>query len=302
MTNEPQINPSQFKHLPVLADIVLESSKHLPLEMLDHGLIIDATLGGGGHSELLLSKYNNLHGIGIDQDPHARTAAKKNLLPFKNRMEIINTNFADFQPKDKAVLIIADLGVSSPQLDIAQRGFSFRLNGPLDMRMNPEQNTTAADLIESLTENQLADIIYNYGEEKFSRRIAKRIKRDLIEKGSYSGTTELAYSIAGCYPPKRRFGQIHPATRTFQALRIAVNNELDNLQSFLESSPQWLKRNGLLLIISFHSLEDRLVKNSFRNNSDLERINRKPITPNQEEISINPRSRSAKLRIARRIN
>ena len=195
--------------------------------------------------------------------------------------------------------MLADLGVSSPQLDVAERGFSFRLDGPLDMRMNPE-GETAASLIERLEENTLADLIYAYGEERLSRRIARRIKADLAEQGPYSGTAALAYAVAGCYPPKTRRGRIHPATRTFQALRIAVNDELGALEQLLQRAPDWLQPGGLLAIISFHSLEDRRVKTAFLQDQRLERLTRRPLVASEHEEAQNPRSRSAKLRIARR--
>ena len=168
-------------------------------------------------------------------------------------------------PAEPAVMVLADLGVSSPQLDVAERGFSFRLDGPLDMRMNPQgDGDTAAELISRLDESDLADLIYAYGEERLSRRIARRIKTDLTVQGPYSGTAALAYAVAGCYPPKARRGRIHPATRTFQALRIAVNDELAVLDGLLQQAPDWLEPDGLLGLISFHSLEDRRVKTAFQ--------------------------------------
>lgn len=160
-------------------------------------------------------------------------------------------------------MVFADLGVSSPQLDEGSRGFSFRLNGPLDMRMNQIDGTNAAELIDRLSENELANLIFKYGEERFSRRIAKRIKHDLAKQGPYSGTIALAYAIAGCYPPKLRNRRVHPATKTFQALRIAINHELDVLSVLLKKAPEWLLDDGLFAVISFHSLEDRLVKKIF---------------------------------------
>jgi 16S rRNA (cytosine1402-N4)-methyltransferase len=196
---------------------------------------------------------------------------------------------------------LADLGVSSPQLDVAARGFSFRLDGPLDMRMNSGgEGETAAELIDRLEENALADLIYGYGEERLSRRIARRIKADLKDKGSYEGTEALAYAVAGCYPPKARRGRIHPATRTFQALRIAVNDELGVLDRLLQEAPDWLEPEGLLGIISFHSLEDRRVKTSFLRDERLQRITRKPVVATEQEAKANPRSRSAKWRVASR--
>ena len=198
-------------------------------------------------------------------------------------------------------MVLADLGVSSPQLDVAQRGFSFRLDGPLDMRMDQVGGgETAAELIARLDESDLADLIYAYGEERLSRRIARRIKADLDASGAYAGTAALAYAVAGCYPPKARRGRIHPATRTFQALRVAVNDELAVLDRLLQQAPDWLQPDGLLAIISFHSLEDRRVKTAFLSDDRLQRVTRKPLRADESEQQLNPRSRSAKLRIARR--
>ncbi len=300
MQNPSQSKSLNFQHLPVMANRVLDSLRNLPTNMLNDGLIIDATLGGGGHSALLLEAYPSLKVIGIDQDPLARAAAEKRLANFGSRVKILGTNFSNFAPPDKAIFVLADLGVSSPQLDNSTRGFSFRLDGPLDMRMNPQEGITAGELIEKLKESELADIIYTNGEEKHSRKIARRIKKDLFENGPYKGTNSLAYAIAGCYPAKLRYGRIHPATRTFQALRIAVNNELEVLDLLLKQAPNWLQVGGLLNIISFHSLEDRRVKHAFVNDVRLERVTKKPLQASPSEININPRSRSAKYRVARR--
>ena len=292
------LNSSDFHHNPVLADEVLEAINNVPPELLDGGLMIDATVGGGGHTELILQSHPTMRVIGLDQDPTAREAALQHLLPFRSRVKILNTNFADFTPPEKAVLVLADLGVSSPQLDKAERGFSFKTNGPIDMRMNPERGLTAADLIERVDEKELANIIYKYGEEKRSRKIARRIKSDLSSNGPYSGTAALAYSVAGCFPAKLRHSRLHPATRTFQALRIAVNKELDALDRFLQNAPNWLMPYGLITIISFHSLEDRRVKHSFKDDNRLKCLTRKPLTSSPKEIENNPRSRSAKCRVA----
>lgn len=266
------------------------------------GLLIDCTLGGGGHSALLLEAHPSLRLIGLDQDPTARTAAAERLAPYGPRVEIVASNFADYHPPQQAVAVLADLGVSSPQLDVAERGFSFRSEGPLDMRMNPASGETAADLLDRLEEGALADLIYAYGEERLSRRIARRIK----EQGPWADpqrprtTAELAWLVGGCYPPAARRGRLHPATRTFQALRIAVNDELGVLEHWLEQVPHWLEPGGLLAVISFHSLEDRRVKTAFRSDPLLERISRKPLVASAEEAEANPRSRSAKGRLARR--
>ena len=289
---------NSFDHVPVLADAVVAALDHLPRA---DGLVIDATLGGGGHSALLLERCPQLRLIGLDQDPTARAAAAESLAPFGDRVEIVATNFSAYQPTEPAVMVLADLGVSSPQLDVAGRGFSFRLDGPLDMRMNPEgEGETAAELIDRLEENDLADLIYAYGEERLSRRIARRIKSDLASQGPFEGTAALAYAVAGCYAPKARRGRIHPATRTFQALRIAVNDELGVLERLLQQAPDWLEPGGLLGVISFHSLEDRRVKTAFKDDERLRRITRKPVVATEAEQDRNPRSRSAKWRLAQR--
>ena len=291
-----------FEHRPVLAQPVLEAFAPLSalLEAHGEGLLLDCTLGGGGHSALLLQAHPGLRLVGLDQDPSARAAAAERLAPFADRATIVATNFADYQPDEPAVAVLADLGVSSPQLDVAERGFSFRLDGPLDMRMNPAAGETAADLIDRLDETELADLIYAYGEERLSRRIARKIKQHLAEQGPFRGTDALAYLVAGCYPPKARRGRIHPATRTFQALRIAVNDELGVLDRLLDQAPDWLQPGGLFGVISFHSLEDRRVKTAFSSDPRLQRVTRKPETAAEEEQSSNPRSRSAKWRVARR--
>ena len=300
MTNQAPKQSLDFDHMPVMAKRVLETINTLPEKLLNGGLMIDATLGGGGHTAIVLEAHPNLKVIGLDQDATARAAAAERLALFGSRVKIIGTNFADFTPSEQSIVVLADLGVSSPQLDVAERGFSFRLNGPLDMRMNPKQGITAGELIQNLKENELANIIYLNGEERYSRKIARKIKTDLLEQGPYEGTNDLAYAIAGCYPPKLRYGRIHPATRTFQALRIAVNNELEVLDCLLREAPNWIKPGGLLNIISFHSLEDRRVKQAFVKDERLERVTRKPIQASEKEIETNPRSRSAKYRIARR--
>jgi 16S rRNA (cytosine1402-N4)-methyltransferase len=295
-------SPDAFAHQPVLADQVLAGLAELSplLAQRGGGLLIDCTLGGGGHSALLLEAHPTLRLVGLDQDPTARAAAAERLAPFGERVQIVATNFADYRPTEPAVAVLADLGVSSPQLDVAARGFSFRHDGPLDMRMNPQVGETAAQLLERLDETALADLIYAYGEERLSRRIARRIKQQLQERGPFGGTAELAYAIAGCYPPKARHGRIHPATRSFQALRIAVNDELGVLDRLLAAAPDWLASGGLFGVISFHSLEDRRIKTAFVSDERLQRVTRKPETAAEAEQTANPRSRSAKWRLARR--
>ncbi len=289
---------SFFNHQSVMKDEIMASLEHYRLINNNHLKGIDATLGGGGHSYHLLRKYSDLNIIGLDQDPFARKSASKKLDEFKNRIDIRASNFADFVPKEKVSFVIADLGVNSNQIDDPKRGFSFQKDGPLDMRMNPFLDVDAEKLIEALNEKDLANLIYEYGEERLSRKIARKIKLDLKENGKYSGTKELAYSIAGCFPPKQRYKKIHPATRTFQALRIAVNKEIEVLEKFLQVVPEWLLPGGIISIISFHSLEDRLVKSCFKNDQRLKNLTKKPITPSEQEVELNKRARSGKLRIA----
>jgi len=289
---------SFFNHKSVMTDEIMASLEHYPLIHCNQLKGIDATLGGGGHSYQLLRKYSDLKIIGLDQDPFARKTASEKLSQFKNRIDIRASNFANFEPKEKVSFVIADLGVNSNQIDDPKRGFSFQKDGPLDMRMNPFLDVDEEKLIEALNEKDLANLIYKYGDERLSRKIARKIKLDLKENGKYSGTKELAYSIAGCFPPKQRYKKIHPATRTFQALRIAVNQELDVLEKFLQVVPEWLLPGGIISIISFHSLEDRLVKSCFKNDQRLNNLTKKPITPSEQEVELNKRARSGKLRIA----
>ena len=298
METDPN-NSFLFNHTSVMVEEIANSIDNYEGDFKKEFIGIDVTLGGGGHSYELLKKYPYLKIIGLDQDPFAREEAFIKNKDFKNRIDIRDSNFADFQPNQKVSFIVADLGVNSNQIDNASRGFSFQKDGPIDMRMNPSSEISAEQIIKNLSEEDLANLIYKYGDERYSRKIAKKIKRDLYEKGNYSGTKELAYSIAGCFPPKQRYKKIHPATRTFQALRIAVNNELECLQKFLKVSPSWLLPGGIISIISFHSIEDREVKNLFKNDKRLINLTKKPITPSLREIEINKRSRSAKLRIAK---
>jgi 16S rRNA (cytosine1402-N4)-methyltransferase len=293
-----------FAHVPVLAEAVLGGCAGLELLLKlgeQRGVLLDATLGGGGHSALLLEAHPGLQLIGLDRDPTARAAAADRLAPFGDRVTIVATSFGDYTPDQPVLAVLADLGVSSPQLDVAARGFSFRGDGPPDMRMNPEAGETAAELIDRLEENELADLIYAYGEERLSRRIARRLVAERPWSGSGRSSGDLAYVIAGCFPPPARRGRIHPATRTFQALRIAVNDELGQLDRLLQRAPDWLVPGGLLAIISFHSLEDRRVKTAFLADERLERVTRKPLVADEAEAEANPRSRSAKLRLARRL-
>ncbi len=293
-------SPILFNHKSVMVHEIINSINICPDKSSNKFKGIDVTLGGGGHSYALLNKFPNLKLTGVDHDPVALAASKNNLKIFNERIEIISSNFSDFQPIEKVSFVIADLGINSNQIDTPERGFSFQKDGPLDMRMNPLNNIKAQDLIKILNEEELANLIYDYGDEKFSRKISRKIKNDLREKGDYSGTKDLAYAIAGCFPPKHRYKKIHPATRTFQALRIGVNQEIEALDKLLEIIPNWLKTGGIVSIISFHSIEDRKVKNLFKNDERLINLTKKPITTSEDEVKNNPRSRSAKLRIAQK--
>ncbi|WP_445638520.1 16S rRNA (cytosine(1402)-N(4))-methyltransferase RsmH [Nostoc sp. DSM 114161] len=292
MNGQLAIEEPIFSHLPVLPQEVIAG-----LAVSPGGYYLDTTVGGGGHSRLILEAAADVRVTAIDQDEDALAAAQKNLAEFNDRVQFIHSNFAGYKfTANTFDGILADLGVSSYHLDQPERGFSFRQAGNLDMRMDRGRSLTAADVINNWDEAELANIFFNYGEERLSRRIARRI----IERRPFHTTVELAEAIAGCVPPKYRYGRIHPATRVFQALRIAVNDELKSLETFLDKAPNALVPGGKIAIISFHSLEDRLVKHGLRNSPLLKVLTKKPITAAEEEISKNPRSRSAKLRIAER--
>lgn len=281
-----------FHHIPVLPEAVVEG-----LRIQAQGVYLDATVGGGGHSRLILASDPTVRLVAVDQDPMALATAQDTLAEFGDRVHFWAGNFAQFDPAGQQFHgILADLGVSSAQLDIPERGFSFRHTAPLDMRMNPHQALTAADIVNTWDETDLANLIYTYGEERLSRRIA----RTLVERRPLTTTTALADAINACVPKAYRHGRIHPATRTFQALRIAVNQELEVLETLLSQAPQWLLPGGRVAIISFHSLEDRIVKHRLKEHPDLMVITKKPIIATEAEIAANPRSRSAKLRLAER--
>jgi len=283
-----------FSHIPVLSQEVITG-----LNIQPGGNYLDLTVGGGGHSRLILETAEDVKVTCVDQDEDALKAAKENLSEFGDRVKFIHSNFANYQFLESTYDgILADLGVSSYHLDHPERGFSFRNTANLDMRMNQQQSLTAGDIINEWDEKELADIFFKYGEERLSRRIARRI----VEKRPFDTTTELANAIAYSVPPKYRHGRIHPATRVFQALRIAVNDELKVLETLIEKAPTALIPGGRIAIISFHSLEDRPVKHGLRNSPSLRILTKKPIIATEAEIKENPRSRSAKLRIAEKKN
>jgi len=298
-----------FSHISVLGREVIEG-----LAVRPGGHYLDVTVGGGGHSRLILEAAGDVQVTAVDQDEDALAAARKELAEFgvsvreaspsgeappkEARVQFIYSNFADYEFIPNTFDgILADLGVSSYHLDQAERGFSFRQAANLDMRMDRGRSLTAADIINNWDESELADIFFKYGEERLSRRIARRI----VERRPLHTTTELADAIASSVPPKYRYGRIHPATRVFQALRIVVNDELKSLETFLDKAPNALVPGGRIAIISFHSLEDRPVKHGLRNSPLLKVLTKKPIIAQEEEISQNPRSRSAKLRIAEKL-
>jgi 16S rRNA (cytosine1402-N4)-methyltransferase len=283
-----------FSHIPVLSQEVITG-----LNIQPGGNYLDLTVGGGGHSRLILEAAEDVKVTAVDQDEDALTAARQNLAEFGDRVKFIHSNFANYQFIENHYHgILADLGVSSYHLDNPERGFSFRNTANLDMRMNQQQSLNAGDIINEWDEKELADIFFKYGEERLSRRIARRI----VENRPFNTTTELANAIAYCVPPKYRHGRIHPATRVFQALRIAVNDELKVLQTLIEKAPNALILEGRIALISFHSLEDRLIKHGLRNLPSLRVLTKKPIIATEDEIKENPRSRSAKLRIAEKKN
>lgn len=272
-------------------------------------MVVDATVGQAGHAVALAGRLekNGLL-IGLDVDSRSLQTAHRRLQQVDCQVKLLPENFARLDDVlaelgiEQVDVILADLGVSSAQLADPQRGFSFQLDGPLDMRLDSRREVTAADLVNKLPERQLADLIFRWGEEHASRRIARAIVARRREK-PLTTTAELAQVVLKALHitgPGRK-SRIHPATRTFQALRIAVNDELAGLQRLLKIAPSLLKKGGQIAIISFHSLEDRLVKNDFRQNKQAdcyEIVTRKPIVADEDQRRENPRSRSAKLRIA----
>ncbi len=282
-----------YRHVSVLSRELMEG-----LVLQEGGLYLDATVGGGGHSELVLA-FPKTQVVAIDRDQQALTAAHRLREIYGDRIQFWQGNFADYDPgAQKFHGIFADLGVSSAQLDQPERGFSFRHEAALDMRMDQTYPRTAADLVNRSKEKELADIFYYYGEERHSRRIAKHI----VNCRPFETTTQLANAIAAVLPRhqtgRTRGTPIHPATRVFQALRIAVNEELKSIETFLTRAPHWLHPGGHIVVISFHSLEDRIVKHTLRGTECLRVLTRKPIQAQPDELRENPRSRSAKLRIA----
>ncbi len=292
-------------HVPVLLEESLEY-----LQVPPGGVVVDATLGLGGHSAEIAKRLGGKGRlIGFDRDEHAMALAKVRLAGVAEElgtempaMEFVSRSFSEIAEVIRPGTLdglLADFGVSSLQLDEAKRGFSFRADGPLDMRMDPRSELTAQQVVNQADEEDLANLIYEFGEERRSRRIARAI----VRARPIETTAELAQVISAVAPAMKG-EKIHPATRTFQALRIHVNNELGEIQSLLNSVGPLLKPGGRVVLISFHSLEDRIVKDSFRDaarNGVLEILTKKPVMAKEQEALRNPRSRSAKLRAARKL-
>lgn len=300
------MDDSVVEHIPVLADTLAEQ-----ISLPSDGVMVDATIGHGGHS-LLFGKTLGPEAVivGFDVDNDAVRRARSRLGELACKVILLNSNFSQIAKQLKSIdinkvdFILADLGVSSPQLADPSFGLSFQANMPLDMRIDKRLKRTAADIVNKEDEKTLADLIYKFGQDRASRRIARFIVRQRrIEP--IATTAQLGQivckALAGKRPGQR--SRIHPATRTFQALRIAVNNELENLKQLLASAPGLLNKDGYIAIISFHSLEDRLVKYNFKQNADdgiYNILTKKPIMPTRDQVKANRRSRSAKLRIAQK--
>jgi len=312
--NERENRPEDI-HASVLLDETIKV-----LDPQPDGVFIDATLGLGGHTEAILETAENSRVVGVDQDLEAIAIATERLARFGERVQIVHANFAGIKrvASDMDITaadgVIADLGVSSLQFDSESRGFSFRFDAPRDMRMDSESGgETAADLLERLSEEEIANLIYEYGEERFSRRIARRIV-EKREAGEPVRTTKQLASLVEKAVKRSPKDKIHPATRTFQALRIAVNRELEILEQFIADSIDLLKKEGRFVVITFHSLEDRIAKQTLQRLAGkcfcppripkcvcgaakiVEVLTKKPVTAGDDEVNRNPRARSAKLR------
>ena len=302
-------------HKPILTEEMISF-----LNIQNNGIYLDATTGEGGHSEALLKRNPTIRLICNDRDEVILDKAKQRLSTYKDRVTFINSNFDDLNKNlETGTLngIVADLGISSYHFDTDNRGFSFKEGNSLDMRLDDKCKFSASDIVNTFDEEEIADIIYKYGEERFSRRIA----RDIIQyrkTKKIESPVELQEIVRKSIPPKARPKKINPATKTFQALRIYINDELTHLERGIDTFVSLLNTNGILCILTFHSLEDRIVKNKFRNLSAYQGnrnpfepisqekkiiniLTKKPISPTREEQDINPRSRSAKLRVAKKL-
>jgi 16S rRNA (cytosine1402-N4)-methyltransferase len=310
--------------MPAYHESIMKNEVLHYLNVHEEGVIVDGTLGDGGHTEFILKNTApEIRVFAIDRDPSAIERAKERLSPFQDRVTLAHGNLGDIKNLafengiTQIVGVLMDLGVSSPQLDTPERGFSIQHDGPLDMRMDPSQKTSAADLLRNLSDAELVSIIKNFGEERYAKRVVRAIRREQIER-PITTTGQLSKIVAKVVVSSRH-SRIHPATRTFQALRIAVNDELGQLEFALRGVMGLLNSTARIAVISFHSLEDRIVKTFFRDEQKgcscppkmpmcvcgreptLKILTRKPLTPSEEEVARNPRSVSAKLRVAERI-
>jgi 16S rRNA (cytosine1402-N4)-methyltransferase len=299
MAKAPGPQTSSPLHIPVLLDEAIQL-----LAPVDGGIYVDGTLGLGGHTEKILQSCSpSGQVIGFEWDDNALKPAIERLAPFGQRFSAQHRSYSEIMAGltemsiQKIDGLLLDLGVSSLQFDSETRGFSFKADGPLDMRMDRRRHLTAEEIINNFTKDDLADIFYYFGDERQSRRIAAHII-DERERERITTTSKLAQIVATAIPRKFHPRKIHVATKVFQALRIAVNKELDNLTMILDSITEILKPGGRVCIITFHSLEDRLVKWKFKDNPLLHILTKKPVTPSNDEIKMNPRARSAKLRAA----
>ncbi len=311
---KPKKMDNEVSHTPVLLEETLSA---LSCKQNVKAVYIDCTVGMGGHTEAILKATDpDSRVVGIDRDQEALSMAKKRLAPFQDRVTLLHGSLKQlFEIAEKLNLsevsgILFDLGISSMQLGTDSRGFSFQLPGPLDMRMDQNLPVTAADMVNTLREKELADMIYHYGEERASRKIAAYIVRHREEKGEITQTTELADIVCRAVRQKSKWTKMHPATKTFQALRIAVNDEIGQLEEGLSNAVSLLAVGGRLVVISFHSLEDRPVKNKFKELAHSAggvppkkyiNLYKKPITSSPEELKNNIRARSAKLRALERV-
>ena len=313
----------EIVHKPVLLRETLEFLSPVGEPFEKNAFMVDSTLGEGGHSEAFLSRFENLRIIGLDADPKIQARAKERLMPFGNRMSFHQGWFNDFYANypdtlPKPDIILFDLGISVFHYERSGRGFSFRYDEPLDMRLNPDAGESVEVLVNTRSEKDLADIIYMYGEERYSRRIAAAIC-EARKMSRIVSSKVLADIIYRAVPSPYRHGAIHPATKSFQAFRIAVNHELDNIPPALNAAFSVLNVGGKMGVITFHSLEDRIVKNIFRDFAKAcicppeqatctcggkpraELLTRKPVAPGEDEVAENSPSRSAKLRVIRKL-
>ena len=309
----------EFHHISVLLQECLDG-----LDIKPEGIYVDGTLGGAGHSSRIVQRLTTGRLIGIDRDPVALAAAGERLKPWADRVTLVHSNFCEIAQvlRDLGIEavdgILLDLGVSSPQLDDRERGFSYMVDAPLDMRMNGQDTLDAFQVVNTWSQDELRRILYNYGEERYAPQIAGAICRRR-EQAPIRTTLELVDIIRGAMPPAALREKQHPAKRSFQAIRIAVNDELGSVEKVMEDAVPLLKTDGRLAVITFHSLEDRIVKNAMAEAArgctcppsfpvcvcgkkpKVALVNRKPITASPEELEVNPRSRSAKLRVCRKL-